>query len=147
MRNQRKQKWFGVRNAGFTLIEIMIVVALMATLMAILVRSLTGQQTEAMKDEAKLAMASIDTSLQMYRVHNHAYPTSDQGLQALVSEAAGAKNWRGPYIEASKLKDPWSNEFGYESDGTKFKITSGGADGNLGTADDVVYPEEEKQAE
>lgn len=135
-----------MRNVGeqaFTLIEIIIVISLMVTLISILATQLTKQQDEAMKDAARLSMGKIEQSLQLYRVHNYRYPTTDQGLEALVTDPGNAKRWRGPYIEESKLKDPWGNDFEYESDGRSIKIISVGPDGSAGTDDDITYPEEE----
>lgn len=127
---------------GMSLIEIIIVVALLGTLMAYMVSNLIGQSEEAKKDQTKLAMGVIQQSLQMYRIHNNRYPTSDQGLNALLTNPGGdAKSWRGPYIESNKLKDPWDASFGYESDGRNFKIISGGPDGTVGNEDDITYPE------
>ena len=128
----------GAARAGMSLIEIIIVVALMGTLMAYLVRNLIGQQEEAKKDQTKLGMGVLEQSLQLYRVHNSRYPTTEQGLDAMITAPADAKTWRGPYTEANKLSDPWGNKFQYESDGRNFKIISGGPDGTVGNADDIV---------
>ena len=133
------------RQRGMSLIEIIIVVALLGTLMAYMVSNLIGQGEEAKKDQTKLGMGVIQQSLQMYRIHNNRYPTSDKGLNALLN-STGEKSWRGPYIEANKLKDPWGKDFVYESDGRKFKIVSGGPDLQVGTEDDIVYPEEAQPA-
>ena len=126
---------------GMSLIEIIIVVALLGTLMAYMVSNLIGQSEEAKKDQTKLAMGVIQQSLQMYRIHNNKYPTSDQGLNALLTNPGGDKSWRGPYIEENKLKDPWGNSFSYDSDGRNWKIISGGPDGSVGSEDDITYPE------
>ena len=82
---------------GMSLIEIIIVVALLGTLMAYMVSNLIGQSEEAKKDQTKLAMGVIQQSLQMYRIHNNKYPGSDQGLKALLDNPGDAKTWRGPY--------------------------------------------------
>lgn len=126
---------------GMTLIEIIIVIALLATLMAILVTNLTQQADSAREDQTRIQMGTIAQALQTYRIHNNRFPTTQQGLDALVSDPGNAKRWRGPYIEASKLNDPWDNPFEYESDGNKFQISSSGIDGQFGTADDIFYPE------
>ncbi len=131
---------------GMSLIEIIIVVALLGTLMAYMVSNLIGQSEEAKKDQTKLAMGVIQQSLQMYRIHNNKYPGSDQGLKALLDNPGDSKSWRGPYIEPNKLKDPWGNDFGYESDGRQFKIISGGPDAQVGSGDDITYPETEAQS-
>lgn len=133
-------------QSGMSLIEIIIVVALMGTLMAIVITNLTGKQQAAMEDATRLAQSQLETNLQMYKVHNFAYPTTDQGLDALINAPASAKKWRGPYTEEKKLSDPWGNKFSYESDGKTVKITSAGPDGEMGTADDIVYPEESEKS-
>ena len=130
------------RRQGMSLIEIIIVVALLGTLMAYMVSNLINTSEEAKKDQTKLAMGVIQQALQMYRIHNNRYPTADQGLDALLSNPGNAKNWRGPYIEDNKLSDPWGERFSYESDGRTYKIISGGPDLGVGSEDDITYPEE-----
>lgn len=138
---------FSRGDRGLTLVEIIIVVTLLGTLMTIIIRNLTGQQERAKSDQAKLAMASLSQDLQMYKLDNGKYPSSEQGLQALVSDPGSAKKWRGPYSEDGKLKDPWGLDFGYESDGREFKIVSGGPNEEVGDGDDVTYPEEGESKE
>lgn len=130
-------------QAGMSLIEIIIVVALLGTLMAYMVSNLIGTSENAKIDQTKLAMGVIQQSLQLYRIHNNKYPTTDQGLNALLTNPGDSKSWRGPYIEPNKLKDPWSADFSYESDGRNFKIISPGGNGTLGDEDDITYPEAE----
>ncbi len=129
-------------SRGMTLIEIIIVVALLATLMAILVTNITQKADQAREDQAKIGMASIGQALQLYKVHNNKYPSTEQGLGALTQDPGDTKRWRGPYIESEKLKDPWGNDYSYESDGNVFKITSAGSNGKA-----ISYPEEEKGSE
>lgn len=131
----------GGSERGMSLIEIIIVVALLGTLMAYMVSNLIGQSEEAKKDQTKLAMGVIQQSLQMFRIHNNKYPSTDQGLKAMLENPGDMKSWRGPYIEPNKLKDPWGADFAYESDGRNFKIMSPGPDGSMGTADDIQYPD------
>lgn len=133
-------------QAGMSLIEIIIVIALMGTLMTIVISKLTGTQDKAMEDAARLSMQQMDQTLQMYKVHNNRFPTTDEGLDALVTAPSSAKRWRGPYTEKKKLNDPWGNPFSYESDGQTFKVISGGSDGQAGSEDDIVYPAEEGEA-
>ena len=135
------------RESGMSIIEILIVIALMGTVMALLVTNLVGQQDEALKDTARLGMGQLDTNLQMYKVHNFRYPTTEQGLEALVSKPSGAKRWKGPYTDENKLQDPWGNTYEYESDGRNFKIISPGPDGSTGSEDDITYPEEADEGE
>ncbi len=130
---------------GMTLIEIIIVIALLGTLMAILVTNLTSSQDAAREDQARLGMGGIAQSLQLYRVHNNSYPTTAQGLNALVTAPSDAPRWRGPYTEAEKLKDPWGNPYEYSSDGRKFELVSGGLDGKVGGPKSIYYPERSKE--
>lgn len=144
-KEKQSQRRVFLSDSGMSLIEIIIVVALLGTLMAYMVSNLTGQADQAKIDTARLAMGNIDQKLQMYRIHNSKYPTTDQGLNALMTAPGDAKGWRGPYIEADKLVDPWDQPFTYEcSDGRTFKIMSGGPDQQSGTSDDIVYPAEKK---
>ena len=132
---------------GLTLLEIIIVIALIGSLLAILAKNLISTSDNAKVDEARIAMATLSQALQMYRVHNNKYPTTDQTLNALVTAPGDAKNWRGPYTEGNQLKDPWGTEYGYESDGRTLKIISAGLDQQLGTSDDIFYPDQGKATE
>ncbi|MBC7660652.1 MAG: type II secretion system major pseudopilin GspG [Chitinophagaceae bacterium] len=129
------------RQAGMTIIEILIVIALIGTIMTIIMTNVLQKSDEAKVDLARIAAAQLENALRLYKLNNNRYPTTEEGLQALLVAPPSAKNWRGPYTEADKLKDPWANDFTYESTSAKaFKITSPGQDGELGNADDVIYP-------
>lgn len=132
---------------GMTIIEILIVIALMGTIMTLVVTQVLDVGEGAKVDASRIGMGRLESTLQMYKIHNYRYPTSEQGLQALVAKPSGAKRWRGPYTEKGKLEDPWGNEYSYESDGKSFKIVSAGPDLELGTGDDISYPEEESESE
>lgn len=133
-------------SKGMTLIEIIIVIALLATLMAILATNVMKTAESAKEDQARIAMQSLAQALQMYRVHNYKYPTTEQGLDALLRDPGSTKRWRGPYVESEqKLNDPWGNRLEYESDGTVFRMTSMGTDGQLGTANDIHFPERDTE--
>jgi general secretion pathway protein G len=129
---------------AFTLFEIILVVAIIGTLAAFLIRNLTTSADNVKVDQAKLAMMAVGSALNMYRIHNNRYPDTGEGLKALLNNPNPGENkrWRGPYIEEEKLEDPWGVQFEYElTEPTKFKITSAGLDMQHGTADDIVYPE------
>lgn len=135
-----------LKQAGMTLIEILLVIGLLGTIMTLVVSNLVNIGDDAKNDTARLGMQKIDSALQMYKIHNYRFPTTEQGLNALASKPSGAKRWRGPYLEKNNLRDPWDNEYAYESDGRNFKIISPGVDGVVGNEDDIVYPEEEGDA-
>ena len=131
-------------SSGMTLMEILIVVSLLATLMAVIVTNLTQKQDQAKLDSANIMMSKLSQGIQLYKVHNNKFPTTEQGLKALLQDPGGdSKRWRGPYIAPDELKDPWGEDFGYESDGVDFKIICNAPGGKR-----LTYPaEEETKAE
>jgi general secretion pathway protein G len=128
-----------VAARGFTLIEIMVVVVIMGILAALVVPKLMGRTDDARIIAAKQDIATIMQGLKLYRLDNHRYPTTEQGLQALITKpTAGpdASGWKaGGYLD--KLpKDPWGNPYHYLSPGVKGEVDvfSFGADGQSGGA-------------
>lgn len=133
----------GAGDRGMTIIEILIVIALMSTIMAVLVSRLLDKSDDAKKQLASVSMGTLKNALDMYRLKNSRYPSTDEGLQALIEQPATAKNWGGPFVEPNQINDPWNQPYRYESSGPKnFKIICVGSDGQEGTEDDVVYPPE-----
>jgi len=124
---------------GFTLIELMVVIVILSILAGLIVPRIMGRPEEARQAKARIQIESLETALKLYRLDNGSYPTTEQGLQALVdAPEVGelAKNWReGGYLEKGKVpKDPWDNEYVYLSPGTQgdYDILSYGADGEPG---------------
>jgi general secretion pathway protein G len=123
------------RAAGFTLIEIMVVVVILGILAAIIVPKLTDKPEQARQVKAQQDIRQLESSLQMYKLDNFYYPSTQQGLEALVTKPGGdppPKNWRG-YI--SRLpKDPWGNPYQYLQPGNKgeYDVFTMGADGKPG---------------
>lgn len=130
------------KKSGFTLIELMIVVIIMAALAGMVLPRLINRADDAKSYIAQAAIdASLKTALQLYRVDNGKYPTSsDGGLNALITKPSSAKNWKGPYLEKN-ANDPWGNVYEYKYPGShnsiSFDLSSRGPDGESGTADDV----------
>jgi len=125
---------------GFTLIEIMVVVVIMGILAALIVPKLMGRTDDARIIAAKQDIASVMQALKLYKLDNQRYPTTEQGLQALVAKPTTgpeAKGWKtGGYLD--KLpKDPWGYPYQFLSPGIKGEIDvfSLGADGQPGGAD------------
>jgi len=134
-------------RAGMAMIEIMIVVSLIGILMAYIVRNVMGAADNAKKDQTKIAFNMLVQDLQRYKLDNNRYPTTEQGLNALLNNpGADAKNWRGPYTEENKIQDPWGEKFQYESDGRTIKLQSGGPNTTIGDDDDLFYPEASKSS-
>lgn len=125
------------RSRGFTLIEIMVVVVIMGILAALVVPKLMGRTDDARIIAAKQDIASLMQALKLYKLDNQRYPTTEQGLQALVQKPSTGPtppNWKtGGYLD--KLpKDPWGNPYQYLSPGVKGEVDvfSLGADGQPG---------------
>lgn len=120
-------------DGGFTLIEIMVVVVILGILVGIVAPRIMDQPEEAKIVKAKVQIEGMESALKMYKLDNGKYPTTEQGLTALVEAPSGADNWRkGGYLEKGKVpKDPWGNEFVYLSPGVygDFDLYSYGADG------------------
>lgn len=127
---------------GFTLIEIMVVIVILGILAGLIVPRIMGRPEQAKKLKARMQIESIGTALKLYKLDNGAYPTTEQGLQALVEAPSSGKvpkNWRkGGYMEKGKVpQDPWGNDFVYLSPGIHddFDLISYGADGVSGGED------------
>lgn len=123
-----------IKQSGFTLIEIMVVVVIIGLLATFILPNVLGRADQAEQTKAKADIRSIENQLAMYRLDNYDYPTSAQGVQALVADPGTRGTWRG-YLD--KLpKDPWGNEYQYLNPGQKntnsFDLWSYGADGAPG---------------
>jgi general secretion pathway protein G len=126
-----------LRTRGFTLIEIMVVVVIMGVLAALVVPRLMGRTDDARILAAKQDIATLMQALKLYRLDNQRYPTTEQGLQALVTRPTMAPippNWKtGGYLDRLN-RDPWGNPYQYLSPGTRGEVDifSYGADGKPG---------------
>lgn len=126
-----------LRNSkGFTLIELLIVIAILGTLAAIIAPRIVGRTDEARVVEAKVQMQNLETALRLFRLDNGFYPSTEQGLEALVRKPESGRipaKWRdGGYLEKKKVpNDPWGSPFIYASPGQSgdYDIISWGADG------------------
>ena len=122
-------------NRGFTLLEIIVVVAIIAILAAYIAPKVAGRVDDARISKAKSDIRVLESSLELYKLDNFVYPSSDQGLDALVTKPSGdVKNWReGGYIKKLN-KDPWGNEYQYTFPGSnsEFDVFSLGADAQVG---------------
>jgi general secretion pathway protein G len=122
-------------SAGFTLVEIMVVMVIIGILAVLIVPRVVGRSDEARVTAAKHDVATLMQSLKLYRLDNGRYPSSEQGLQALVAKPQSApvpSNWRA-YLD--KLpKDPWGNPYQYLNPGVhgEIDVFSFGADGQPG---------------
>jgi len=130
-------------NRGFSLIELMVVVIILGILAMYIGPKLMGRTEQAKEVQTRVQIEGLETALKLYKLDNGVYPTTEQGLQALVESPDVEnvmQNWRkGGYLEKGKVpKDPWGNEYIYLSPGIQgdYDITSYGADGVPGGEDE-----------
>ena len=130
-----RNKKMAVNQAGFTLIEVMVVVIILGILAAIVVPRVMNRPDAARVTKARQDIRAMESALNLYKLDNFVYPTTDQGLEALVNKPAGTpepRNWQ-QYMDRLP-KDPWGNDYHYLSPGTKgdVDIFTYGADGQPG---------------
>ena len=127
---------------GFTLIELMVVIVILGILAGLIIPRIMGRPEEARRMKARVQMESMETALRLYKLDNGIYPSTEQGLQALIEAPTTGelpRKWRkGGYLEKGKVpKDPWGHEYVYLSPGLHddFDLVSYGADGQPGGED------------
>lgn len=126
-----------IRSSGFTLIEIMVVVVILSVLGALVVPKILENVDKARVTRAQADIRAIETALDLYRLDNFKYPTTEQGLQALVKQPVDPSitNYRSGGYLPTVPKDPWNNTYLYASpgtDGRDYDIVSYGRDGKPG---------------
>ncbi len=126
-------------NRGFTLIEIMVVIVILALLAALVGPKIMGRSDDAKIADAKVQIRNIETALKLYKLDNGVFPTTEQGIQALVTKPTTGqipKNFKAEgYLESKSVpKDPWGNDYVYLSPGEHgdYDLCSYGADGAKG---------------
>jgi len=125
---------------GFTLIEIMVVVIILGLLAGLVLPKILGREEEARLSSAKLQIKALENALDGYKLDNGFYPTTDQGLDALIKKPESGRipmKWRdGGYLKPSRIpKDPWGFDYHYYSPGNEnreYEIISYGPDGEPG---------------
>ena len=124
------------RRAGFSLIEIMLVVAIMGMLAAMVAVGLGGKQKQARINAARTSIAAIATAVNLYEIDTGKLPDTLDNLL----RGSGEPNWNGPYIQGGTIQpDPWASPFTYQKSGeNSYKVISAGPDRQPGTEDDIT---------
>ncbi|MGY5584570.1 type II secretion system major pseudopilin GspG [Vibrio cincinnatiensis] len=124
------------RQSGFTLLEVMVVVVILGILASVVVPNLLGNKDKADQQKAITDIVALENALDMYRLDNSVYPTTDQGLEALVSKPSNPepRNYRADGYIRRLPKDPWGNDYQYLSPGEhgRVDVFTLGADGQEG---------------
>ena len=129
-------------EAGLTVLELMIVLVILSLVGVVVGAQVVQQFDRAKVDIAKLQLRQLQSALTLFQLDVRRYPTSEEGIEALLNNSQDAGNWRGPYLKnADLLTDPWGRPVTYEAEGDRFVLGSLGADravGGEGAAGDIV---------
>ncbi len=131
MPKQRSRLLARNHERGYTLVELLVVIAILGLLAAIATPQVIKYLNHARIGTAKTEIESLSSALDLFKLDVGRYPTTEEGLNALVTAPAGVTTWNGPYIKkASNLSDPWGHPFNYRSPGQhgEFDIYSYGSD-------------------
>lgn len=146
MKNQKqvsKQKSLSSRlRRGFTLLEVLLVLGILAVIMGLLVPRLANRQRDAKIEATKISMEGLKQALQLYALdHDGEFPRTTDGLNVLNEPKARDKKWKGPYLDKSPV-DAWDQPFTYRNPSSTprkaFDLISSGPDQVMGTEDDIT---------
>jgi general secretion pathway protein G len=130
------------RRGGFSLIELLLVLVILAILATVVVPKFTGRSEQAKEAKAKTDISQLDLALDAFEVDNGRYPSADEGLAALVTPPPSATAWKGPYLKRDVAKDPWEQPYIYRFPGqnnpTSYDLLSTGKDQREGGGDDIT---------
>jgi general secretion pathway protein G len=122
------------RFAGFTLLELLVVIVIIGLLAGYVAPRYFSQVGKSEVQVAKAQIESLEKALDQYRLDNRSYPSTEQGLEALVNRPANAPNWAGPYLKKAVPNDPWGRAYVYRVPGQRgdIEVVSLGRDGKAG---------------
>jgi general secretion pathway protein G len=129
----------GRGEEGYSLLELLVVLAILGLIISIAAPRIIGYFEASKADVAKIQISNLQTSLDMYLLSVHSYPTQEQGLKALIEAPDGVDNWSGPYLNRKDgIIDPWGRSYVYKIPGAhgKVDISTLGADGKEGGEDE-----------
>ncbi len=132
------------KSKGFTIIEILIVATIIALIVGFAANRIFGGGDRAKASLAKTRISELGGALDLYKLDLGKYPTTQEGLKALIQNPSGAAKWNGPYARNEEsIKDPWNNDLVYRSPGEAnrgyemISLGADGKDGGEGTAKDI----------
>ncbi len=123
------------QNRGFTLLELLVVLVILGLLASLVGPQVLKQVGSSKGKAAALQIQEFGTALDLFKLEVGRYPTSQEGLEALIAKPANARFWNGPYLKKKLIRqDPWGNDYGYQSPGDhgEYDLYSLGADGREG---------------
>jgi len=146
--NVRLERRQGKRTVGFTLIELLLVLVILATLAAIVAPKFTKRSEQARITAARTQIAQFEVALDAFEIDVGRYPSTSDGLKALVEKPSDAEGWQQAYLKRDVPRDPWGKEYVYKQPGQYNKdgydLYSLGPDGKQGGGDDIVNWTEDK---
>ncbi len=129
-------------KTGFSLIELLLVLVILAVLATVVVPKFTKRSEQARITAAQTDISNMEVALDAFEIDTGRYPTNTEGLSALTEEPSNVIGWRGPYLKRKSPKDPWGNDYIYRYPGREnqygYDLSSNGPDGRSGTDDDIV---------
>lgn len=130
------------RQKGFTLVEMLLVLVILAALAAVVVPKFAGRSQQAKETAARSQISVFETALDIFETDNGYYPSGSDGLDELVNQPSNATSWNGPHLKKGIPNDPWGNSYIYEFPGKQnaagYDIMSMGPDGRVGGGDDIT---------
>ena len=127
--------------AGFSLIELLLVLVILATLTTVVVPKFTKRSEQAKVTAAGVNLSYIEMAMDAFEIDCGRYPTTEEGVQAILQEPSNVDGWHGPYLKRGTPKDPWGNPYIYRQPGrhntTGYDLYSFGPDGQEGGGDDI----------
>jgi len=132
----------GAPRGGFTLIELLLVLVILAVLAVVVVPKFTGRSQQAKEVAARTDIANLEVAIDAFEVDCSRYPTTEEGIQALIQQPSTLTEWRGPYLKRGMPKDPWQNPYVYRCPGQHnpngYDLYTLGLDGQEGGGDDIT---------
>lgn len=134
-----------LNQAGFTLTELLVVLVVLSLIAAAITPQVLGRLDRSKVRAAQLQLETLGTSLDMYKIDAGSYPSTEHGLSALITAPDSMRVWDGPYVRSAKsIIDPWQREYIYEAMGSGYRLTTLGADGEIGGEGydaDLIFPD------